>query len=138
MRKPRTVTGKIVLGMEGLGVPDGDLWQQRAWEVARIQGREEPNALDWEEASRELHGMGVSGESVTGGAERLEATGVGGEGLGYGEAGDLREVTLSGSVEMERSTGEELVREGLEEAEHERMLLGQSEGLEREGEPLEE
>lgn len=138
MRRAKVVSGKILVGMEGLGLPDPDLLQQRAWEVARIAGREEPNALDWEEASRELHGQGVAAESVNGGTERLEATGAGGEVLGYGEAGDLREVMLSGLGETERSTGEELVREGVEEAEHERMLLGQQEGMEPEGEPIEE
>jgi hypothetical protein len=134
MRRTRQVSGKILVGMEGLGVPDPDQWKQRAWELARINGRSEPSALDWEEASRELHGQGGGADSGLSEAERLE-------GLGYGEAAELAEgaLGLSGAMrEVERSTAEELVREGMEEAEHERMLQGQEAGQEPEAQPFEE
>ncbi len=114
------MSAKILLGTEGLGVPDSEVLQRRAFELARIQEREIPNADDWEAARREVHGHrldanqtdeGLAPEELVSAAEPLEA--------GEGER-------LRGTLEMEDAINvvEELVREGMEEAEHERMLLG--------------
>lgn len=109
----RPISAKIIVGAEGLGVPDSELLQQRAFEIARIQEREIPNSDDWEEASRELHG------------HRLDANLTSSEGLRAGEAPEPVE-RISGNLELEDEINvvEELIREGMEEAEHERMLLG--------------
>lgn len=112
MNMKRPVSGKILLGSKGLGVADPDLLKKRAFEIAQIQERSSPDANHWEEASRELHGhrfpegtgaenarMEVEGEAVSGIHARLRP-------------------------EDEVNIVEELVREGMEEAEHERMRLG--------------
>jgi hypothetical protein len=110
MNKRRPVSAKILVGAEGLGTPDQDLLEKRAWEVAAIQGHEIPTVADWDEARRELHGRCADNELaavVEDGEGGMELIGVS---MGNGE-GD------------ETNLGEELVREGMEEAEHERMLL---------------
>ena len=110
-----------MLGAEGLGTPDQDLVEKRAREVAAIQEREIPTASDWEEARRELHGRDVANE-VPVVIEENEELGGGSERFG-----------VRVGSEDESNLGEELIREGMEEAEHERMLLGHkttSEGVE--------
>lgn len=122
MKIQRPKMGKVIVGSTGLGVPDAEMLHQRAIELARIEGREEPDARDWEAAQRELHGEAFSeleGEEAKGEESRVHG----------GDAGEVQEEPLQGD---ERSTGEELVREGLEEAEHERMWLGQTAGEGRE------
>lgn len=97
-----------MVGARGLGTPDQQLVEQRAREIAEIQEREIPSPVDWEEARRELHGRGVANEvacAVDGEGGRSERFGV--------QVGNQDEANL----------GEELIREGMEEAEHERMLL---------------
>lgn len=114
----RPVSAKILVGAEGLGTPDQDLVEKRAREVAAIQGHEIPTVADWEEARRELHGRGASNEV----APLIE------EHVGVGEA--FGAVVGNGD---ETNLGEELIREGMEEAEHERMFLANKhleEGLE--------
>ena len=117
MEANRPVSAKIVVGSEGLGVPDIDLVEKRAWEVAKIEAHDIPNAADWDEARRELHGR-------SNGAELASLSGVPGE-VGLAAAGyGVRRLP-----QTEQHLGEELFREGMEEAEHERMLLS------RESEP---
>lgn len=128
MKIRRPVPAKIILGSSGLGLPDPDLLQQRAVEVAAIEGREVANANDWEEARRELHGKGAAGD-VTGAVWSSEAEMI---------ATELGQIHEALEMEDDALTGEELVREGMEEAEHERMFLGH-ELTEREfPEPMEE
>jgi hypothetical protein len=115
MNRGRTVSAKIMVGSEGLGIPDQDLVEKRAREIAEIQEREIPTTADWEEARRELHGRAASSDASPAVEERggvLEALGV--------PLGSQDEANL----------GEELIREGMEEAEHERMLLAHKPPLE--------
>ena len=107
------LSAKIVLGSHGLGVPDADLVQRRAWEVAQIQAHDSPTSADWEEARRELHGRSLPAEYPTAAGEVLRPL----VALGL-NAVQLKE---------ENTLGEELVREGMEEAEHDRMLLARKE-----------
>ena len=108
-----TLSGKIVVGSHGLGVPDADLVQRRAWEVAQIQAHEAPTSADWAEASRELHGRSLPLEFPAELGESL---------LPFSSRG------LNAVISRDESTlGEELVREGMEEAEHEQMLLARRE-----------
>jgi hypothetical protein len=108
-----TMSGKIVLGSHGLGVPDPDLVQRRAWEVAQIQAHDVPTFSDWEEARRELHGRSLPAEFP---AEI-------GESLRSFSANGLNAVVPREDITL----GEELIREGMEEAEHDRMLLSRRE-----------
>jgi hypothetical protein len=106
---------KILSHASGLGAPYTDLVRQRARELARIDGRPEPNERDWRQAKIELHGghptngdgddemsVAVSERDMVAGGMGRQAPRYGGEGNG--------------------SLGEELVAEGLDEAVHEQML----------------
>jgi hypothetical protein len=112
MNMNRPVSGKILVGSKGLGVADPDLLRKRAFEIAQIQERSIPDVSDWEEASRELHGHrlpeGTGSENA-----RTEA-----------EGAESRRPHGALRPDDEINVVEELVREGMEEAEHERMLLG--------------
>jgi hypothetical protein len=112
MDMKRPISGKILLGSHGLGVPDADLLKKRAFEIAQIEERAIPDANDWEEAGRELHGHrlpeGTGAETARREAEGDEMSGI------HAPLGPEDEVNIV----------EELVREGMEEAEHERMLFG--------------
>lgn len=123
MRETKRVSAKIVLGGVGLGVPDGETLKRRAFEVAKIEGRDLPNANDWSEARRELHGKATAGSFTGGGSgevpESESLVALQGEGSG---------VRAESWGEEFQSPGEELVREGMEEAEHERMVLGHENG----------
>jgi hypothetical protein len=104
-----TMSGKIVVGSHGLGVPDPDLVQRRAWEVATIQSHDFPTFTDWVEARRELHGRSLQAEYPAEIGESLRSFAASG---------------IKAVISRDDSTlGEELVREGMEEAEHDRMLL---------------
>jgi hypothetical protein len=107
------LSAKIVLGSHGLGVPDAGLVQRRAWEVAQIEAHESPTSADWAEARRELHGRSLPAEFPAAVGESLRPLAA--LGLNAVRSKD------------ENSLGEELVREGMEEAEHERMLLARRE-----------
>jgi hypothetical protein len=108
-----TLSGKIVIGSHGLGVPDAELVQRRAWEVAQIQAHEAPTSADWAEARRELHGRSLTAGLPSEWEETLPA---------------FSSRRLAAVIARdEASLGEELVREGMEEAEHERMLLASRE-----------
>lgn len=113
MNMHRPISAKIALGDQGLGLPDTELLQRRAFEIARIQEREIPNSDDWEEARREVHGHHLDPNLMA--SEILPAE------LAPGPV-----ERVSGSLELEDAINvvEELIREGMEEAEHERMLLG--------------
>ncbi len=98
-----------MVGSHGLGVPDPDLVQRRAWEVAAIQSHDFPTFTDWEEARRELHGRSLQAEYPAEVGESLRSFAASG---------------INAVISRDDTTlGEELVREGMEEAEHERMLL---------------
>jgi len=116
MREAQGVKAKIISHSEGLGVPSPELVRKRALELARINGRTEVSAEDWKEAKRELHGGHHDlDEEEDGGpyvSERdmvAASTGTHKEKIGFEDSG---------------SVVEELVAEGLDEANHEQMLEG--------------
>ena len=111
MNMNRPVSGKILVGSKGLGVADPDLLRKRAFEIAQIQEHAIPDLGDWEEASRELHGHRLP-EGTGSEIARTEA-----------EGDESRRPHGALRPDDEISVVEELVREGMEEAEHERMLL---------------
>ncbi|NBV85621.1 MAG: hypothetical protein EBS01_05040 [Verrucomicrobia bacterium] len=121
MAAHKPVSAKIIVGACGLGTPDMDLVGKRAREVAEIQAHPSPTAADWAEARRELHGSGV-GEGLGPGPDF-------GGALGEGDLPDfVRDLKATRSANDDDPTvAEELIREGMEEAEHERMLLARKE-----------
>jgi len=119
----KPISAKIIVGSHGLGTPDMDLVEKRAREVAEIQEHPFPNAGDWAEARRELHGFSDGQDS----ALEVESGSSGAAGVSFEELQEsfpeLRAVLWRVSREEDPTVGEELVNEGMEEAEHERMLL---------------
>ncbi len=121
----KPISAKIIVGSCGLGTPDMDLVEKRAREVAKIQAHPSPTPADWAEARRELHGLGVGQEAGSAGAEAQLGGEIGFEGdVPNSLANLLPDSKATRSLNEDDPTlGEELVREGMEEAEHERMLL---------------
>lgn len=120
MSPHRPASAKIIQHAEGLGAPDPEQVRLRAAELARINGRAIYNEADWQEAKRELHG----GHALHEGDEgfQIEAM-VSGHDMVAGSLGHHAEkFGLDGE-----NLGEELVAEGMDEAEHERMLMARSE-----------
>lgn len=100
-----------------MGTPSADTVQQRAAELALIDGRFAPNEQDWKRAFMELHGghhdldmRGDEGQMVGGMSETDSVA----PSLGR----HLHEADVDGSD----SLGEELVAEGIDEAAHDQML----------------
>jgi hypothetical protein len=112
--------GKMSDHFKGLGTVTPDMVQARAREIALINGRE-PEAFtpdDWEQARRELTGV----DHRPGQTERrdIEAAGTGFN----QEPGHTGRKIETGSIPDEELVAEDLVKEGLEEAEHEQMVEG--------------
>ncbi|MCF7838855.1 MAG: hypothetical protein K9N49_09525 [Candidatus Marinimicrobia bacterium] len=106
MQAAQPSSGRIERQGRGVGGPTPDTVRRRAQELAEISGRatDDVTTADCERAARELQG-----EAVTPAAdESLES----GAKVAGGELADGQQIT------------EEAVKEGVREAEHERMLAG--------------
>jgi hypothetical protein len=115
MNSSRPPYAKILVHAQGLGVPTPEMVQQRADELARIDGRTEHNEQDWQRAKQELHG---------------------GHEYSWDDEEDRMEQSVSGRDMIASDTGhhienlrggednvlEELVAEGMDEAVHDQML----------------
>ena len=117
MKITRPVSGKILSHDRGMGTPSSDTVWQRAAELARIDGRPAPNEQDWKHAFMELHG----------GHHEPHAPGDESELLGVitetdSVAPSLGRHVHQADVDGSENLGEELVTEGVEEAEHDSML----------------
>jgi hypothetical protein len=118
---------KIIQHSQGLGVPSTEVVRQRAFELARIDGRTDYNERDWYEAKRELHG----GNEVLANDNAAEmAAMVSEHDMVISDVGHRVETFGPDGAE---SMGEELVAEGMEEAVHDQMLAA-ARGEEREEE----
>ena len=106
--------GKIVRGTEGVGTVTPQMIEERAREIARSDGRREPNDLDRSHAHEELIG-------ATSGSEKLPVR---------EEPGRDWEMPLVSTGEKaptarpedDENIPEKLVREGVEEADHDQRL----------------
>lgn len=105
---------KILQHDIGLGAPTPDLVRQRAHEIAIIEGHREVGREDWEAAKRELHG----GHDFSDNGDADMAVSVSGRDMVAGSVGrhvpNMRDDT--------EHAVEELIAEGMDEAEHEQML----------------
>jgi hypothetical protein len=121
MNHTRPTSAKIIQHAEGLGAPNAEHVRLRARELAIINGRAEYNEEDWREAKRELHG----GHTAPADEAEMEMVAVvSGHDMVAGSLGHhVENVLYSESDHL----GEELVAEGMDEAEHERMLLARTE-----------
>lgn len=120
MKATQTIKGRISEGLHGLGTVTESMVRQRAKEIALINGRS-PNQLneaDFEAARAELTGGSALDEQQEEDSEPMVAS--------------LRDVTPGSSGHKiapklpsdEQRVAEELVQEGVDEAEHNSMLAG--------------
>lgn len=117
--KPQSA--KIINHSEGLGMPCAETVRRRARELAQIDGREEHNEADWRAAKRELHG-GQAHHDTNGEAdlsEMISEHDMVASSLGH-HAAKL-------GFDDQDSLGEELIAEGMDEADHEQRLAAQRE-----------
>jgi hypothetical protein len=122
MDKMQTPMAKILVHSDGLGVPNPDLVRKRAQELAAIAGRKEYTDIDWQQARVELHGAHASDGAISN-EMAMEAMVSEADMLAV-DVGHQRERT---QLDDERNLVEELWTEGMEEAEHERMLASRAE-----------
>jgi hypothetical protein len=120
MKATETIKGQISKGLNGLGTVTPDMVEQRAKELALINGRaaEDFNEADLDEARAELTGAPNMEEQ-----EEEEARPA---------VGTLRDI-VPGSAGLKNApklpsddqrVAEQLVQEGVDEAEHHSMLAG--------------
>ena len=127
MKISRPVTGKILSHAEGMGTPSAETVRQRAVELAAIDGRDTPYEQDWKRAFQELHGGHHDPNARDDETEMLGAvteTDTVAPTLGR----HLHEMDIDGG----ESVGEELISEGIEEAEHDQMVQSRKEEVRRE------
>ena len=113
--------GKILRGTEGLGTVTQQMIEQRAQEIARGDGRNRPNDLDRSSAREELTGVSSGSEKVPTREEPgrdwempLVSTG---------------EKAPTVRPEDDQSIPQELIQEGVEEADHDqRVRSGRTSG----------
>jgi hypothetical protein len=115
MKASRPLRGKILNHDGGLGAPSPDLIQQRADELARINGRTRHNEEDWRQAKIELHGGGHGDSWNDDDGEMVESA----ADFYVGSRGHRAERVLPEDAD---NIVEELIVEGMDEAEHEQML----------------
>ncbi len=121
--------GKINVHGNGLGAPSPEQVENRAREIATIDGRDpkEFTDTDWEQARQELHGATLPSppEETKQNAELVEEWAVVANDTGH---------RVPRAVEDEDETiGEQLVSDGVEEATHDQMLEARREEREEEG-----
>ena len=113
--------GKILRGTEGLGTVTAQMIEERAHEIARGDGRNWPNDLDRSSAREELTGVSSGSEKVPTREEPgrdwempLVSTG---------------EKAPTVRPEDDQSIPQELIQEGVEEADHDqRVRSGRTSG----------
>ena len=117
MDNMRPPMAKILVHSEGLGAPNADTVRKRAQELAQIAGRPEFNEADWRQAKAELHstnGLDHQASEEMGMAAMVSEQDM--------VAADVGHHTERAPLDDERNLVEELWQEGMDEAEHERML----------------
>ena len=115
--KREATPGKISDHFHGLGTVTRDMVEQRAKEIARINGREHITRDDLDEAKREL--IGVQNFSDTQEEETINAITRWDE-----EPGTRGHHVPNVEPFDEQALAEKLVEEGVGEAEHEQMVEG--------------
>jgi len=124
MNAPRQNSAKILNHARGLGVPTAEEVRQRARELARIDGDNEPNEEHWQLAKRELHG----GHDFENGSHEHDMQ------LLVSEhdfiSADPGRHTPKHSIDEDDHIVEELIAEGMDEALHEQMLEARRNGAE--------
>src|SRR5438477_795669 len=120
MAEPKSIEGKILRGTEGLGTVTPEMIEERAREIARSDGRSEPNDLDQNRARKELTGPPA-------GSERPPTRAKPGRdwGMPLVSSGE-KAVTVR--PEDEKNVLENLVEEGTEEADRDQRSRSREAG----------
>jgi hypothetical protein len=120
MKGTQTVKGRISGRFNGLGTVTPGMVEQRAREIALINGRtaEQVNEADMDEAREELTGDGALDE------QRSEEGGTGVASLADPIVGSVGHKNAPKLPSDEQRMAEQLVQEGVDEAEHHSMLAG--------------
>jgi hypothetical protein len=127
-RKSPISKGRITQHSHGLGTVTPEMVRRRARELALINGRSPNNMLesDWDQARREL--MGADGPQLQE-QDLDEAT----ETRAWDPApGSVGHRVEGQEIDDEQTVAEQLVEEGVAEAEHDEMVEGTRESLRRE------
>ena len=125
MNLKHRVQGKISSGTGGMGTPTQGMVEERAKEIAIINGRDAKHVsdADREEARRELTGVANENREIESDEPEPINSGVfGGPPGSSGEKADRIEVA------DEQTYAQQLVEEGANEAEHDRMVEGVKHG----------
>jgi hypothetical protein len=127
MKATETIKGQISKGLKGLGTVTPDMVEQRAKEIALINGRaaEDFNKADLEEAHAELTGKMALEEQQE--EEPTPAVGTLRD-IVPGTAGHKNAPKLPSD---DQRVAEQLVQEGVDEAEHHSMLVGSTQDTEQ-------
>lgn len=114
-----TQTGKFIAGAKPINAVTGAMIIQRAKELAVINGRtgDDYTPADFEQARRELTGF-VANDATDAENDTPDTGGW------LGEAGDRGKKAPVRRPNDEQRVGEDLVKEGVEEATHHTMLAG--------------
>lgn len=120
MKATQTVKGRISGRLNGLGAVTPDMVEQRAKEISLINGRlaEDFNEADLEQARAELTGESALAE------QRAEEPGAAAATLRDTIPGDTGHKIPAKLPSDEQRMAEQLVQEGVDEAEHHSMLAG--------------
>jgi hypothetical protein len=126
MKRAHVIEGRIEQHAEGFGTPTGSIVRKRAREIAVASGRraDQFSPDDWAQARRELEG---SRNSRPDNAD-AERDAVLRDGVGGVSSGRIARINLASD---EQALPENLVEEGVAEADHERMVAGNKESLRR-------
>ena len=119
--------GKILDHDAGMGEPDADMVEQRARELAAIAGLSRDESIDdfKKQAREELRGAvdpNVSNDDAGPMADLIEEDDVIGE-----SGGAVAPATNAAMHGDEQTVGEQLYSEGIEEADHDRMVASRRE-----------
>jgi hypothetical protein len=120
MKATQTIKGRISGRFNGMGTVTPEMVEQRAREIALINGRpaEDFSESDLEEARAELTGDFATAE------QREEEPGMAAATLRDVVPGTTGHKTAPKLPSDEQRMAEQLVQEGVEEAEHHQMLAG--------------
>lgn len=109
LRSMDKAQAKILRGTEGLGTVTPEMIDERAREIARGDGREQPNDLDRTRAREDLTGATASEQLSTMGEPDRDW---------YTPRGSSGEKAPTVRPEDEENIPEKLIQEGVEEADH--------------------
>ena len=115
MNSSRPPYAKILVHSDGMGVPSPEMVQQRALELARIDGLSEYTEQHWQRAKQELHGGHQA--SWDDEEDRMPQS-ISERDMTATDTGHHVENMTGGDDNM----SEELIAEGMDEAVHEQML----------------